>query len=121
VFGWEGDVYGHWFAGIDDSGGLIGVDLRQAAQKQAADVGENGSAAGRNAVLGQEPVEVHEGKVDPLCGLEVLEITAEVRVMVSGFLFHLFGAMLRTESGACVGHGKTASTTAGSAMGATDC
>jgi hypothetical protein len=46
------DVYG--LGGVSDSGLLIGVDLRQGAQKQAADVGKNGGTTRGDAVLGQE-------------------------------------------------------------------
>jgi hypothetical protein len=55
-------------------------------------VRENGGTARRDAVPGQELVEVHEGIVDALCGLEVLEIEAEEVEVIGGFLFQLFGA-----------------------------
>jgi hypothetical protein len=60
-------------------------------------------AAGRDAVLCQELVEVHEGIVDALCGLEVLEIPAEVGEVIGGFQLFLFGAMLQTDAGLRVG------------------
>jgi len=29
----DGDVYGHRFGGVGDSGGLIGIDLREGAEE----------------------------------------------------------------------------------------
>jgi len=75
-------------------------------------VGKNGGATRGDAVLGQELVEVHEGMVDALCGLEELEITAEVGEVVGGFLFQLFGAMLGTENRTWIGDGEAASAAA---------
>jgi hypothetical protein len=98
-----GDINRLRLGRVSDSGGPIGVDLGERAQKQATDVGKNGSAAGRNAVLGQELVEVHEGKVDALRSLEKLEIRGQVVVVIGGFHLSLFGAVLRTEAGVCVG------------------
>ncbi len=82
-----------------DPGGVVGVNLRQRAEKQAADVGENGGTARRDAVLCQEFVEIVEGMVDALCGLEVVEPPGEVEVVIGGLHLVLFGAMLRTEPG----------------------
>jgi hypothetical protein len=116
---WSGDVCGQrFFGGVDDSGGRIGVNLREGAEKQAADVGENGGAAGRDAVLGQEFVEVLEGMVDALGGLEALEVSDELGAVIGGLLLDLFGAMLATEAGVRVGNGKTAAAAGGGAMGA---
>jgi len=50
--------------------------------------------------------------VDALCGLEELEITAEVGEVVGGFLFQLFGAMLGTENRTWIGDGEAASAAA---------
>src|SRR5438128_2221390 len=85
---------------------VCGVDLRQRAQKQVADVGENSGTARRDAVLSQELKEVAEGKIDALRGLEALEIRDEVEVVIGGLLLFLFGAMLRTEAGSRVGSGE---------------
>jgi len=60
--------------------------LREGAQKEAADVGENGGTAGRDAVLGQEFVEVLEGMVDTLGGLEALEISDQPGAVIGGLL-----------------------------------
>src|SRR6266581_6510653 len=99
LWGGDGQSFGRRFGGVDDSGGAIGVNLRQRAQKQAADVGENGGTARRDAVLSQELVEIVEGMVDALCGLEVVEPPGEVEVVIGGLHLVLFGAMLRTEPG----------------------
>jgi hypothetical protein len=108
------DVYG--LGGVSDSGLLIGVDLRQGAQKQAADVGKNGGTTRGDAVLGQELIKVHEGMVYALRGLEELEIPAKVGKVIGGFLFELFGAMLGTENRTWIGDGESATAAAGRAM-----
>ena len=117
---WDGDgqSFGRRFGGVDDSGGAIGVNLRQSAQKQAADVGENGGTARRDAVLSQELIELTEGKIDALGSLEALEIRDEMEVVIGSLLLFLFGVMLRTEAGLRAGSGETASAAAGSTVGA---
>jgi len=52
-------------------------------------VGKNGGATRGDAILGQERVEVVEGMIDALGGLEALEIAAEVGEVLGGFLFEL--------------------------------
>ncbi len=52
------DIDGRGFGGVDDSGSLVGINLREGAEEQAADVGKNGGATRGNTVLGQERVEV---------------------------------------------------------------
>lgn len=94
----EGDIYRLRLGGVGDSSGVVGVDLRKCAQKQAADVGENGSAARRDAVLGQELVEVAEGIVDSLGGLEALGIPDERNVEIFTFHLLLLGMVFGTEA-----------------------
>jgi len=118
LWGGDGQSFGRRFGGVGDSSGAIGVNLRQRAQKQAADVGKNSGTARRDAVLSQELVEVAQGKIDALRGLEALEIRDEVEVVIGGLLLLLFGAVLRTEAGSRVGSGETASAAAGSTVGA---
>ena len=60
------------FGGIDDARRAIGVNLRESAEDQAADVSEDGSAASRDAVLGSEPLELAQRMVNALGGLERL-------------------------------------------------
>jgi hypothetical protein len=115
-----GDVDGLGFGGVDDSGGLVGVNLREGAEEQAADVGKNGGATRGNTVLGQKRVQVVEGMVDALRGLEVLAIAAEIGVVIGGFLFALFNEVLGTENRARIGDVETAPAAAGRAMGATN-
>ena len=119
LWGGDGQSFGRRLGGVGDSGRAIGVNLRQRAQKQAADVGENSGTARRDTVLSQELKEVAEGKIDALRGLEALEIRDEVEVVIGGLLLFLFGAMLRTEAGSRVGSGETALAAAGSAVEAT--
>jgi hypothetical protein len=58
--------------------------------------------------------------VDALSGLEVLVIGAEVLVVIGGFLFQLFGAMLGAENRMWIGDGEAASAATGRTMGATN-
>src|SRR5260370_16544119 len=60
-----------------DSGGIVGIDLRQRAKEQAVDVSQNSGAARGDAVLSQELIEAVEGMVDALGGLEVMVIPCE--------------------------------------------
>ncbi len=119
LWGGDGQSFGRRFGGVDDSGGAIGVNLRQRAQKQAADVGENGGTARRDAVLSQELIELTEGKIDALGSLEALEIRDEMEVVIGSLLLFLFGAMLRAEAGTRVGSGETALAAARSTVEAT--
>lgn len=113
------DVYGHRFGAVDDTGRVIGVDLRQCAQKQATNVGENGGTARRDAVLSQEFVEVLQGMVDALSCLEAFEIPEQLELVIGGLLLDLFSAMLATEARVRVRNGKTAAAASGSVIGAT--
>lgn len=85
VFNWDGKD-DSWTRGLDDSGVVIGVNLRQSAQKQAVDVGQDGGATGRDAVLGEDFVEVLQGMVDALSGLEAFEVSDELEVVIGGLL-----------------------------------
>jgi hypothetical protein len=62
------------FAGI---GVAIVVDGGEAAKKQRADVGESGSAAGRDASAGEELVERGEGVIDALGVEEIAGVAGE--------------------------------------------
>ena len=74
-FGGVGDSGGVQFFGlVFDAGGIVGVDLGQGAEEQAADVGKDGGATRRYAVLGGEPIEMAQRIVDALGSLEVLRI-----------------------------------------------
>ena len=57
-------------AGAAGFGVEVGIDGRERAEKQAADVGESAGAARRDAPLGAESVEGAEGMVDALGVLE---------------------------------------------------
>jgi hypothetical protein len=58
--------------GVGDAGFVVGVDGGKGAELEAVDVGEDGGAAGGDVVVGEEDVEVAEGVVDALGGLEAL-------------------------------------------------
>jgi len=78
------NVYRHRFGGVGDTGSIVGGDGGRGAEEQAADVRQNGGAAGGDAVLCQELVEVHEGIVDALGGLEKMAPCGQVREMIGG-------------------------------------
>jgi hypothetical protein len=107
------------FGGIEDVGCAIGLNLRECAVDQAADVGEDGSAASQDAALGGKSVELAQGMLNPMDVLECLRILDEDVQVIGGFLLFLIRVMLQTEVGMCVGHQQAAWTTAGIAMGAT--
>ena len=119
VFVCDKNVYRCRFRAVGDTGGGVGVNLRQSAQKQAADIGEHGCAARGDAVLGQEFIEMLQGIVDALSGLEAFEISDQLREVIGGLLLNLFGAMLPTKAGVRVGNGKTATAACSGAVGAT--
>ena len=50
----------------------VGVDCGKSAKKKAVDVGENGGATSGNTILRDEVIEIAEGEIDALGGLEVL-------------------------------------------------
>jgi hypothetical protein len=85
-------------------------------QKQAADVRQDGGAAGRDAVLCQELVEVQEGILDALGGLEKMAPCSQVPEMIGGQLLLLFGEMAWTETRARVQSQGTALPTLGVAV-----
>src|SRR5260370_42652419 len=62
------------------------VDGRESAEEKAADVGEDGGAAGRDASLGEKFVEGAEGVVDALHVLEIGGLLGEGFEKVNGFL-----------------------------------
>src|SRR5258708_38328372 len=84
VFVRQSDVCGHRLGGFDDTCRPFGVNLRKRAQKEAADVGENGGAAGGDAGLCQKLGEVHEGIVGALCSLKKLAPCGQVPGMIGG-------------------------------------
>lgn len=76
--------------GEDDGGDVVvvgdfAVDGRKGTEEEVADVGENGSAPGGDAVLGQEDEEVGEDLVDVVGGLEGGELADELGGEVFGF------------------------------------
>jgi hypothetical protein len=56
---------------------MVVVDRGQGAEEEAADVGEDGGAAGRDASFGEEIVESAEGVIDALRILEFGGLTGE--------------------------------------------
>src|SRR5216683_1314569 len=95
--------------------GEIGVDCRQGAEEQVADIGEDGGAARGDTALGQERVEGSEGIVDALGVLEAAGFLGEERqevLGVAGFRSRVSSAEGTTR----VGNHGAALATGGSAM-----
>jgi hypothetical protein len=111
---WDGDGHGLGFGGVGDSSLIVRVDGGEGAEEQAVDISQNGGAARGYVVLGQELVEVAEGVVDALGGLEALGIPDERRVDVGGFSLLLGSEMVGTQAGALVRGEETALATRGS-------
>jgi hypothetical protein len=80
-----GDLWlrdGEGWAG--DAGFVVGVDGREGAKLEAADVGEDGGAARGDVVVSEEDIEVAEGVVDALGGLKALVTCEEGGFEVEG-------------------------------------
>src|SRR5882762_7899401 len=100
------------FAGV---GIEVGVDCGQGAQEEAADVGEGGGAAGRDASLSEEGVEGAERIVDAGGVLEAAGSGGEWGQEVFGFV-GLRGRVAWAERGIRVDDRQTALTTGGRAV-----
>lgn len=76
---------------LADADGVVVVDGWEGAEKQAADVGQSGGAAGGDAVAGEQIVEFVQRIVDVLRALEAVllphERVEEVGVAVENLLF----------------------------------
>jgi len=53
------------------------LDARERAEKELADIGEDGGAPRRDAVLGQEQIELAKGMMDARGGAEVIGMAGE--------------------------------------------
>jgi len=111
---WDGDGHGLGFGGVGDSSLIVGVDGGEGAEEQAVDVRKNGGAARGDVVLGEKLVQIAQGVVDALGGLEALGIPDERRVDVGGFSLLLGSEMVGTQAGALVRGEETALATGGS-------
>jgi hypothetical protein len=111
---WDGDGHGLGFGGVGDSSLIVGVDGGEGAEEQAVDVRKNGGAARGDVVLGEKLVQIAQGVVDALGGLEALGIPDERRVDVGGFSLLLGSEMVGTQAGALVRGEETALATRGS-------
>ena len=84
--------------GVGDSCVVIGVDRREGAELEAADVSENGGPAGGDTIGGQEPVEVVERMVDALGGLKALATLGKRRINIGVLYLLEFGVVVRAKS-----------------------
>lgn len=94
----------------------VGVDGAMGAKHEATDVGEDGGAAGGDAVGRQELVETAEGEVDALSGLEVAPLGDNQVGEVGGVGSPLDVEMASAEAGFGVGGELRAASARGSAM-----
>jgi|SRR5271165_6623245 len=98
---------------MDTSGDIV-VDGREGAEEEAADVGEGGSAAGGDAVAGEQIVEMIQGMVDLLRGLEAVGALHERDEKVGVFFKSPFlGEVMGAEAGMRVRSEETALAAAG--------
>jgi len=67
---WAGEVPDDFDGAIFRGGGGFLFDGREGAEEQATDVGEDGGAAGGDAVFGQKGKEFGQRVIDPFRGLE---------------------------------------------------
>jgi hypothetical protein len=77
-----------------------------------------GCAAGGDAISGEEFIEIREGEIEALSGLEALGVREELAGEVAGLLLFLDGAMMGAESGLLAGGEAAALAACGGAMGA---
>lgn len=97
-------------------GGLgIGIDSGKGAEEETRDVSEDGSAAGRDFAGGEEGIEIGEGVVDALSGLEAAGIKREEAGEVSA-LVALVKREMTVAIGAVAGGESEAAAAGGSAM-----
>jgi hypothetical protein len=75
---------------------VVVIDGGEGAEEQAADVGEDGSAAGRDASFSEKIVESAEGVVDALGPLEIEGVAGECFAEVNGPFCR---SVVRAESG----------------------
>jgi hypothetical protein len=82
--------------------GII-VDGRKSAEEQAADVGEDRSATGRDATLRQQGIQLAEGMVDALGALKIAGVAQESHGEVLSGLMSRDGGMTLAERRARLG------------------
>jgi len=78
-----------WLFGLDE---VVAGDGAVGVEKLVGDVGEDGSAAGRDGALGDEPEEAGEKLVDVDAGVELGELREEFGGEVGGIIGYLLEA-----------------------------
>ena len=92
-------------------------DGGEGAEKQLADVGEDGGAPRGDAVLGEEEEEIGEELVDVRGGVESSELADEVGGEVGGIAFLLLKlGVTEAEAGSSVGDAEATAAIGGGAM-----
>jgi len=98
-----------------DAGVAVVIDGGESAEEKIADVGEDGSAAGRDVAGGEELVEIAEGVVDTLSGLKALPLEEQRFGEIGELILPM--QVLRAERGARVLGERTALAAGGGAIG----
>jgi len=73
-----------WRNRAGDAGGAIGIDGGEGTEEETADVSKDRGTAGRDEIVGEEAVEVLEGVVYALGGLEGMGVVEEGDLQVEG-------------------------------------
>jgi hypothetical protein len=104
--------FGAEFGWVLDALETVGVDCGKGAKKKAVDVSENGGTASGDTILRDEVIEIAEGEVDALGGLEVLRILEEFggEIFFDGLIL-AEASVARAEGGIGAHDGESATST----------
>jgi len=86
--------------GIGEAGFVVGFNGGEGSEQEAIYVGENGGAAGGDVIVGEEYIEVAEGIIDALGGLEALGAREEGGLEIEAVGFVELLGMRETERSA---------------------
>jgi hypothetical protein len=100
---------------------VVVVDGGKGAEEEAVDIGEDRSAAGGDAIGGEEAIDVGQGEVDSLGSLKILGPGKQIVGEIFGFLLFLLVEVMGAEPGMRVSRELTALTACRGVMGTTSC
>ncbi|HTQ62095.1 MAG TPA: hypothetical protein VMI32_17855 [Candidatus Solibacter sp.] len=100
---------------------VVIINGGKGAEEEAVEIGEDRGAAGGDPIGGEKAIDVGEGEVDALRGLEILGSGEEIVGEIFGFLLFLQVQVMGAEPGMRIGRELTALTACGGAMGTTSC